>query len=214
MLGYAIHLCQFFQHCNWSFRASFLRLLVGLLLQLNMPKIAISAISASCFWNAALTHGKVLVTTRRIGTISPLTWDFVPLVNRAFILFVRWCGFSLSVSGCLRIWCRRGRSFLFLNYAPVSRSFNPMIETTRVSFKTVSSCLPLPAISHFPLNVGSISFSTPFKYSSMNYFVLGFEVSTSHLWSNIWSHGCFSILNNLLSIVSYRFLIIQSQQSL
>ena len=122
------------------------------------------AISASYLWNVVLTLGRMPVTTRRIGTISALTWDFIPFVKRFSILFVRW--FSLSVFGCLRIWSRRGRPlFLFKKFAPVTRSSNSMMETTRVPFRTLSSCLPLPAISHFPFNVGFIVLSTPCHYS-------------------------------------------------
>ena len=146
--------------CNWSIRTSFLRLLVGLFRQLNMSKKTCFAISGSYLWNAVPTRGRMPVTTRRIGTISPLTWDFIPFVNRFSILFVRW--FSLSVFGCLRSWCGRRRPlFLFKKFAPVTTSSNSMMETTRVSFRTLSSCLPLPAISHFPFNVGSIFLSTP-----------------------------------------------------
>ena len=69
------------------------------------------AISASCLWNVLLTHGRMPVTTRRIGTISALTWDFIPFVKRFAILFVRW--FPLSVFGCLRIWSQARTSALF-----------------------------------------------------------------------------------------------------
>ena len=95
-----------------SIRTSFLRLLVGLFRQLNMSKKTCFAISASYLWNVVLPLGRMPVTTRRIGKISPLTWDFIHVVKRFAVLFVRW--FSLSVFGCLRIWCRRGRPlFLF-----------------------------------------------------------------------------------------------------
>ena len=176
--------------CNWSICTSFLRLLVALFRQLNMSKETCFAISASYLWNVVPTHGRMPVTTRRIGTISALTCDFIPFVNRFSILFVRW--FSLSVFGCLRIWCRRRRPlFLFEKFAPVTRSSNSMMETTRVSFRTLSSCLPLPAISHFPFNVGSIFLSTPCHYSSMNHIVSGFEVPTSHLLVKKQAHWCF-----------------------
>ena len=148
------------------------------------------AISASYLWNVVLTLGRMPVTTRRIGTISPLTWDFIPFVKRFAILFVRW--FSLSVFGWLRIWCKRGRPlFLFMKFAPFTRSSNSMMETTRVSFRTLSSCLPLPAISHFPFNVGFNFLSTPCHYSSMNHIVSGFKVPTSHLLVKKQSHWCF-----------------------
>ena len=181
--------------CNCSIRTSFLRLLVGLFRQLNMSKKTCFAISASCLWNVLLALGRMPLTTRRIGTISPLTCDFIPFVNRFAILFVRW--FSLSVFGCLWIWSKRGRPlFLFKKFAPVTRSSNSMMETTRVSFRTLSSCLPLPAISHFPFNVGFIFLSTPCHYS-MNHIVSGFKVPTSHLLVKKQSHWCFLILSNL-----------------
>ena len=175
--------------CNWSIRTSFLRLLVGLFRQLNVPKKTFCHI-CTYLWNVVPTHGRMPVTTRRIGTISVLTCGYIPFVNRFSILFVRW--FSLSVFGCLRIWCRRGRPlFLFMKFAPVTTSSNSMMETTRVSFRTLSSCLPLPAISHFPFNVGSLFLSTPCHYSSMNHIVSGFEVPTSHLLVKKHSHWCF-----------------------
>ena len=147
------------------------------------------AISASYLWNVVLTLGRMPVTTRRIGTISPLRWDFIPFVKRFAILFVRW--FSLSVFGWLRIWCKRGRPlFLFMKFAPFTRSSNSMMETTRVSFRTLSSCLPLPAISHFPFNVGFNFLSTPCHYS-LNHTVSGFKVPTSHLLVKKQSHWCF-----------------------
>ena len=181
--------------CNWSIRTTFLRLLVGLFRQLNMSKKTCFAISASYLWNVVLTLGRMPVTTRRIGTISPLTWDFIPFVKRFAILFVRW--FSLSVFGCLRIWSRRGRPlFLFKKFAPVTRSSNSMMETTRVSFGTLSSCLPLPAISQFPFNIGFICLSTPCHYS-MNHIVSGFKVPTSHLLVKKTISLMFLILNNL-----------------
>ena len=135
--------------CNWSIRTSFLRLLVGLFRQLNMSKKTCFAISASYLWNVVLTLGRMPVTTRRIGTISPLIWDFIPFVQRFAILFVRW--FSLSVFGCLRIWCRRGRPFfLFKKFAPVTRSSNSMMETTRVSFRNIVQLLA--TASNLPLS--------------------------------------------------------------
>ena len=125
--------------CNWSIRTSFLRLLLGFSASSTCRKKTCFAISASYLWNVVLTLGRMPVTTRRIGTISALTCVFIPFVNRFSILFVRW--FSLSVFGCLRIWCGWGRSlFLFMKFAPVTRSSNSMMETTRVSFRTLSSC--------------------------------------------------------------------------
>ena len=110
--------------CNWSIRTSFLRLLVGLFRQLNMSKKTCFAISASYLWNAVLTLGRMPVTTRRIGTISALTWDIIPVVKRFAILFVRW--FSLTVFGCLRIWCRRGRPLFFLwSSLPLPQALTP-----------------------------------------------------------------------------------------
>ena len=82
------------------------------------------------------------------------------------------------------------RSFLFKKFAPVTRSSNSMMETTRVSFRTLSSCLPLPAISHFPFNIGSIFLSTPCHYS-LNHIVSVFKVPTSHLLVKKQSHWCF-----------------------
>ena len=138
-------------------------------------------------------------------TISPLTWDFIPVVKRFAILFVRW--FSLSVFGCLRIWCRRGRPlFLFMKFAPVTRSSNSMMETTRVSFRTLSSCLPLPAISHFPFNVGFIILSTPCHYSSMNHIVSGFWGSDFSSSGQKTISLMFLILNNLFVFCFARFL--------
>ena len=91
--------------------------------------------------------------------------------------------------GCLRIWSRRGRPlFLFKKFAPVTRSSNSMMETTRVSFRTLSSCLPLPAMSHFPFNVGFNFLSTPCHYS-MNHIVSGFlRFRLLIFWSKKQSH--------------------------
>ena len=182
--------------CNWSIRTSFLRLLVGLFRQLNMSKKTCFAISASYSWNAVPTHGRMPVTTLRIGTISPMTWDFIPFVKRFAILFVRW--FSLSVWGCLRIWCRRGRPlFLFMKFAPVTRSSNSMMETTRVSFRTLSSCLPLPEISplsfqrwlYFPFDSVSLLLHESYRFG-----LWGSDFSSSgHKTISLM----FLILNNL-----------------
>ena len=40
------------------------------------------AISASYLWNVVLTLGRMPLTTRRIGTISPLTCDFIPFCQK------------------------------------------------------------------------------------------------------------------------------------
>ena len=110
--------------CNWSIRTSFLRLLVGLFRQLNMSKKTCFAISASYLWNVVLTHGRMPVTARRIGTISALTWDFIPVVKRFSILFVRW--FSLSVFGCLRICAGEDvRSFCLWSSLPLPEALTP-----------------------------------------------------------------------------------------
>ena len=81
----------------------------------------------------------------------------------------------------------RTSALLFEKFAPVTTSSNSMMENTRVSFRTLSSCLPLPAISHFPFNVGFNFLSTPCHYS-MNHNVSGFEVPTSHLLVITQSH--------------------------
>ena len=61
----------------------------------HVEKKTCFSIAAFYLWNVVLTLGRMPVTTRRIGTISSLTWDFIPFVNRFSTLFVRW--FSLSV---------------------------------------------------------------------------------------------------------------------
>ena len=176
--------------CNWSIRTSFLRLLVGLFRQLNMS-------NKNMFCHICILFVKCSSDTREDACNYTTDWNnfcidmyFIPFVNRFSILFVRW--FSLSVFGCLRIWCKRRRPlFLFKKFAPVTRSSNSMMETTRVSFRTLSTCLPLPAISHFPFNVGSIFLSTPCHHSSMNHIISGFEVPTSHLLVMGLCHWCF-----------------------
>ena len=136
------------------------------------------------------------VTTRRIGTISPLTWDFHSCCQQDFpsfssddFPFPSLVAFEFGAGEDVR-------SSWFKKFAPVTTSSNSMMETTRVSFRTLSSCLPLPAISHFPFNVGSIFLSTPCHYS-MNHTVSGFEVPTCHLLVIKTISLMFLIFNNL-----------------
>ena len=51
-------------------------------------------------------------------------------------------------------------AFSSLTFATVSGGSDVMTETTRVSFGTLSMCLPLETLSHFPLNAGFLSFWT------------------------------------------------------
>ena len=81
----------------------------------------------------------------------------------------------------LRIWCGRRRSFFSsLTTFQVSSYQSVMTETTWVSFWTLSMCLPLKTLSHFPLNVGFLSFLTLCDCSSFHNLVPNPEVSSSH----------------------------------
>ena len=98
--------------------------------------------------------------------------------------------------------------------ATVSSSECIMTETTRVSFWTLFRCFPLKAVTHFPLNVGFLSFLTPGYCSSINHFAPGSEVSSSHLLINTKSYRCLQSWITGLSSVPYNFLVIQCQYSL
>ena len=105
---------------------------------------------ASCIWIEAVTHGKKSITTRRILKVSPLTWDFILLSTVCSSFLPDDFGFFCSIFYCLQIWCRRGRSLLlFVRCVSVSGSSFSMTENTRVSLRALSSCSPLPAVSHF-----------------------------------------------------------------
>ena len=122
--------------------------------------------------------------------------------------------YSLSVSVGLRIWCGRGRlCFLSVNSTTVS-SGSFMTETTWVSFRTLSSCFPLIAFSHFPLNVSFLSFLTVGLCSSLNNFVPDSEISSCHRLINMKSYRCLQSWITRLSIISNSFLVVQSQESL
>ena len=64
-------------------------------------------------------------------------------------------------------------------------------ETTKVSFGTLSMCLPLKTLSHFPLNVGFVSSLTLRNWSSFHNIVPGPEVSSSHHLINMKFHSIF-----------------------
>ena len=120
----------------------------------------------------------------------------------------------LSVSLGLRIWCGRGRlSFCSLSLASVSRC-RIMAETACVSFRTLSICFPLIALSHFPLNVGFLSFLTLGYCSFLHDFVSDSEVSSSHRLINLKSYRRLQSRIARLPIVSNSLLIIHSKCSL
>ena len=82
---------------------------------------------------------------------------------------------------------RRRSSFSSLGSATVSRSNCVMTETSWVSFGTVSMCLPLKTLSHFPLNVGFLSFLTLGDWSSFHNIALEtLKFRVLIIWS-IWS---------------------------
>ena len=98
----------------------------------------------------------------------------------------------LTVRLCLRIWCgRRRSSFSSLITATVARSYCVITETAWVSFGTLSMCLPLKTLSHFPLNVGFLSFLTLSDWSPFHNIVPDPEVlQTSSIVKNLSVH-CF-----------------------
>ena len=75
----------------------------------------------------------------------------------------------------------------FRTSATVSRGWF-MTETTWVSFRTLSMWFPLKTFSHFPRNVGFLSFLIFGHCSSLNNFVLDSEVLSSHHLVNTKSH--------------------------
>ena len=218
-LRYGIHLRQFLRHCNWSFRTSFLRLGwvsppkqdVG---NNNYHHICFLYLNCGCDTREDVFHYMTDFYNVSIDIGSCSCQRFVHLFCQMILIFL----FRLLLPSNSKQ--ERTSVFLFMRFAhSASGSFNltssfPMIETTWVSFRTLSRCFPLPAISNFPLNVGFISFWTPCHCSSMNHFFPGFEVSTSHLPVNILSHWCCKSWTTCLSIVSNSFWIIQSQYSL
>ena len=156
----------------------------------HVEKKTCFAISASYLWNVVLTLGRMPVTTRRIvqflhwhGILFLLSTD-LPSFSSDDFPFPSLVAFEFGAGEDVR-------SFCLWSSLPLPEALIPWLETTRVSFRTLSSCLPLPAISLFPFNVGFIILSTPCHYSSMNHIVSGFEVPTSHLLVKKQSHWCF-----------------------
>ena len=143
------------------------------LFKLNVSRMAFVAKFASNLSSAVLAHGRMPVTTWRIGAVSP----------RYRILLLGSTELSSFLSDgkenfrLLSIFAfefgagERRSSFSPLRFASVSSSECIMTETTWVSFWTLSSCFPLIAISHLPLNVGFLSFLTPGYCSPINHFV-------------------------------------------
>ena len=112
-----------------------------------------------------------------------LVWCFLQFW-RARTTLLRFTAVSLG----LRIRCGRGRlSFSSLTSATVSRGWF-MTETTWVSFRTLSMWFPLKTFSHFPGNVGFLSFLILGHCSSLNNFVPDSEVLSSHHLINTRSH--------------------------
>ena len=104
------------------------------------------AICASWFKLVIETHGRVPKITWRIRTFSSSNLGtFFWLLS---LLRPELFG-SIFPSICLRFWCKRGRlSFRPPSIESVSR-YGIMAATAWVSFRTLSICLPLPAISTF-----------------------------------------------------------------
>ena len=213
---HTIQLYRLLQLSNWSFRTTFLWFFAGLLTCLNMSKrtlVAITCILSESYSFDIREDANNYMTDYYnccIGT------KFCACCLKSFhpCCLNLWGFFSLSVSLGLRIWCGQGRlSISSVNPATVS-SGQCMIETTRVSFRTFSMCFPLKTLSHFPLNGGFLSFSTLGHCSSLYNFVPDSEASSSHRLIKMKSHRCLQSWITRLSIVSYSFLVVQSQDSL
>ena len=161
ILRHTTQLRRLLQYRNWSFRTTFLRLLVGLSFSLNKSEMAFVAMDTTFFRFVIQIHGRMTASTWRIFTELESAWNFT-LVFRVF-LFIAWSlwGFVfLAVSMfCLRMEGGRRRShFSSLTFALLSTGEWVMTETTWISCGALSMCLPLKTLSHFHLTAGFVSF--------------------------------------------------------
>ena len=88
ILRHTTQLRRLLQYRNWSFRTTFLRLLVGLSFSLNKSEMAFVAIYTTFFWFVIQIHGRTTESTWRIFTELESAWNFI-LVFRVF-LFIAW----------------------------------------------------------------------------------------------------------------------------
>ena len=181
----------------------------GLTINLNVSKSAFFAFCASWFRlvNWETREGANNYMTASCPFPNETSERNSASFSRRTFPFAAWTFWGyLSVSVCLRFWCRRRRlSFWFL-IASVSRC-SIVTETTWVSFRTLSECFPLIACSHFPPHAdfsplwllvtappSTISFRAlklcdPISLSSMtSYYCLQSEVLWWFVVSNILLH--------------------------
>ena len=173
---------------NWSFRSTFLRLLVGLsFLPLHVDNdICRQKRNLFQICNSDTREGARIHMTdfHRIW----IGMEFHSCLS-SFPFFIAW---SLWV--CVP----RRQSVLPLHgmrektIALCVSDFCPCFfwrvghgETTWVSFGTLSMCLPLKTLLHFPLNAGFVSVMTLCNWSSFHNIVSDSEVSISHHLINV-----------------------------
>ena len=112
-----------------------------------------------------------------------------------------------SVSLCRRSHSRRGWLCSLTRIGPV-------VNTTGVSFRTLSSCSPLKAFSHFSPNADVSSFMTLDQCSRLKSFIPSFEVARpNHLIDMLSCHRPHSLIARRY-FISIQFLIVQGQLSL
>ena len=151
-------------------------------------------------------------------TISVTARNFAHFVWRVFLSVARWFrGFSFPfVSLGPRIWCGRRRSSLFRLWPPYKSPCTGLswLKLHESPMEHSPCVFHWRTLSHFPLNVGFISFLTLGDWSSFHNFAPNPEVSSFRLCS-IWSfYSCLQSQIIRLSIVSSSFLKIQSQHNL
>ena len=66
----------------------------------------------------------------------------------------------------------------------------PVVESARVSFRTLSNCFPLKAFTHLPLNGDFCPFMTLDQHSCLNSFIPGFKVVCPNRLINVLSCHC------------------------
>ena len=205
------------QQGKWSFHTTFLRLFAGLPIHLNVLESAFFGIWASWFRLVIETHGRVPIITWRARTLSPKGISARNLTSCS-----RWTFSSetwtfwwfLSVSLFLRFFGAGENDCPFCLWSHLFSRCSIMTETTWVSFRTLSNCLPLLALSHFPLHADFCHLLTFGFCSSFHYFVPGSEVARPHCLINMTFYYCLQSGVDRWLVISNILFVIHGQHSL
>ena len=144
---------------------------------------------------------------------------FLQILNRHGISFLLSEELSSSLPDSFDGFCPSPSVFAFeLDAVEDDRPFSSLTSATvsrgNVSWLRLHEARALKTVSHFPLNLGFVSFLTLGDCSSSHNFVMDSEVSSSHHLTNMKFYSCPQSWITRLSIVSNSYKVVQSQNSL